>query len=98
MNADFWGLLMDKVRAGEMSKDEAYQRNNYFRFAERCVGIKSPAAYVLSVPRDELPPFTLEVYDVESAQDTWEDCARMVEDGQMTPYEGALEYYWAVRG
>lgn len=97
MNLDFWSLLMDKVRAGEMSKEEAYRRNNYYRFAERCKGIKNPSAYVLDTPRNELPPFTLEVYDTEAALEIWEGCAQMVEDGVFTAYEGAEEYYWAVK-
>lgn len=98
MSLDFWDLLMEKVRAGEMSKEEAYQRNNYYRFAQRCRAIESPAAYVLDTPVDELPPFTLEVYDAEAAMEIWEGCAQMVEDEHITAYEGALEYHWAVKG
>ena len=97
MNLDFWGLLMERVRSGEMSKEEAYRRNNYYRFVEKCRGIETPAEYVLDTPTDELPPFTLEVYDPGAAGDIWEGCAQMVEDGHISAYEGALEYYWAVK-
>lgn len=98
MDIDFWDLLMERVRSGDMGEDEAYQRNNYYRFVERCPSIDYPIEYVLDMPLDALPPFPLEVYDPDAAADVWESCAQMVEDGQLTPYEGALEYYWAVKG
>jgi len=91
-------MLMDRVMAGEMSREEAYRRNNYYRFVERCSGIDAPVAYVLDTPADELPPLAIEVYDSEAALDIWEGCAQMVEDGYLTAYEGAEEYYWAVKG
>jgi len=93
---DFWGLLMDRVISGEMTKEEAYQRNNYYRFVVRCSGIDSPARYVLETPTDELPPFTLEVYDAGAALEIWEGCAVMVDEGYITAYEAAEEYYMAV--
>ena len=89
---------MDKVISGEMTKEEAYQRNNYYRFVRLSSGIDNPAKYVLETPVIELPLFTLEVYDSKAALEIWEGCAQMVEDGHITAYEGALEYYWAVRG
>ena len=84
--------------AGEMSREEAYRRNNYYRFVERCSGIESPAEYVLDTPYDELPPFAFDVYDPETALEIWDGCVQMVEDGHLTAYEGAEEYYWAVKG
>jgi hypothetical protein len=88
---------MDRVISNEMTKEEAYQRNNYYRFVVRCPGIDSPAKYVLETPIDELPPFTLEVYDTQAALEIWEGCAQMVDDGYISAYEAAEEYYMAVR-
>ena len=98
MTLDFWDLLMERVRSGEMSEEEAYKRNNYYRFVVRCRGIENPAEYVLDTPAEELPPTTDDVYDPEAALEIWEGCAQMVEDEHITAYEGALEYYWAVKG
>lgn len=97
MTLDFWDLLMKWVRSGEMDKEEAYRRNNYYRFVVRCPGINSPAEYVLETPIDELPPFTLEVYDASASVEIWEGCAVMVDEGYITAYEAAEEYYMAVR-
>ena len=97
MNLDFWGALMEKVRAGDMSKEEAYRRNNYHRFVRRCAGIMDPDGYVMDTPYDELPPFTLIVLNAIIAEGAWNQYTEEVERGDMTAYEAAEAYYEAVR-
>ena len=88
---------MDKVIAGEMTKEEAYRRNNYYLFASRCPGISSPARYVLETPTEELPPFTMEVYDPGIADELQGSFTNAVSQGLLTAYEAAEEYYLSVR-
>ena len=96
MNPDFWGLLMEAVRSGEMDMEEAHRRDNYHRFVSRCPGIMDPDGYVLDTSHDELPPFIFVTVD-DFTDAIWARYIGEVEGGEMTAYEAAEAYYEAVR-
>ena len=96
MSLDFWGLLMEAVRSGEMDMEEAHSRDNYHRFVSRCPGIVDPDGYVMDTPYDELPPFIFVLGD-DFTDSIWVQYTEEVERGDMTAYEAAETYYEAVR-
>lgn len=89
----FWDCLIARVGCGEMGWDEAYQRNNYYRFARYLPGLEDVEGYVLETPCEELPPLASGVVD---RQGEFEVFVSFVKTGVMSAYEAAQAYYDAV--
>lgn len=93
----FWSFLMRWVKAGEMTRLEALQRENLYQF-EAMVPWQCEAAARANAlrPAAELPPVPL-VADVECINDPcrlhWTFYAEAVRCLWLTPLEAAQAYY-----